>query len=214
MINMKLKAASSAPRAYAQTARARSTEETGRRIADAFLSRLMTQWYDEITLDAVAADAGVTVQTILRRFYGKDGLLGTAAKTIGAQINAKRAMPANDIAAMADSLFADYEQTGDTVMRLLAMEDRYPAVKGVTDLGRREHRQWLSNVLAAPLGLLDTASRQLAVDALVIVTDVYAWKLLRRDMCRSVPVAKATMKSLIHAAITGATNAKLKGAGQ
>jgi AcrR family transcriptional regulator len=168
----------------------------------------MTQWYDEITLDAVAADAGVTVQTILRRFDGKDGLLGTAVKTISAQITAKRAMPADDVAGMVDSLFADYEQTGDPVMRLLAMEDRYPAVKAVTDVGRREHRQWVSNVLAAPLNLLDTATRQRAVDALIIVTDVYAWKLLRRDMCRSVPVAKATMKSLIHAAITGTTNAK------
>ena len=38
---------------------ARLSEATGRRIVEAFLARLMTQWFDEITLDLVAADAGV-----------------------------------------------------------------------------------------------------------------------------------------------------------
>ncbi len=205
---MKMKSDRSAPRMYAQTARARSTEETGRRIVEAFLGRLMTQWYDEITMDSVAEDANVTVQTLFRRFDGKDGLLASAAKTLSAQINAKRAMPANDIAGMVDSLFADYEQTGDSIIRLLAIEPRYPAIKAVADIGRREHRQWISNVLAEPLGDLDAATRQRAVDALVIATDVYAWKLLRRDMGRGIPVAKATMKSLIDAVIFSATSAK------
>ena len=36
------------------------------------------QWYDEITLDRVADEAGVTVQTIVRRFGGKAGLLDKA----------------------------------------------------------------------------------------------------------------------------------------
>lgn len=44
-------------RRYAQGARALSAEPTARRIIDAFLARLMSQWYDEITLDIIAADA-------------------------------------------------------------------------------------------------------------------------------------------------------------
>jgi AcrR family transcriptional regulator len=203
---MKSTAAQPAPRPYAQTARARATAETGRRIVEAFTDRLMTQWYDEITLDAIAADAGVTVQTLIRRFEGKEGLLGAAVKVIAAGINAKRALPAGDVDAMVQSLFADYEQTGDPVIRLLALEDRHPAIKAVTDIGRREHRQWVSQVLAGPLAALGPASRQRAIDALVIVTDVYAWKLLRRDMGRGLPAARATLKMLIHAAIADAGN--------
>ena len=53
------------------------------------MDRLMTQWYDQITLDAVAEDAGVTVQTILRRFDGKDGLLANAVEAFGDRITAK-----------------------------------------------------------------------------------------------------------------------------
>ena len=37
------------------------------------------------------------------------------------------------------------------MIRLLALEDRYPAVKAVTDIGRNEHRQWLSKVFAGAL---------------------------------------------------------------
>jgi hypothetical protein len=39
--------------------------------------------------------------------------------------------------------------------------------------------------------------RESAVDALVIVTDVYTWKLLRRDLKRSVKATGATLQSMI-----------------
>ena len=157
----------------------------------------MTQWFDEITLDSIAADAGVTVQTIVRRFGGKEGLLGTAVKVLAVQINAEREMPSGDVGVMVNKLFADYERTGDAVIRLLAVEPRHEAIRPFTDLGRREHRRWVGNVLAELLGRLDAAAQQRALDALVIVTDVYTWKLLRRDMGRSVSASIATVQQMI-----------------
>src|SRR3954451_3829134 len=101
------------PRSYHQTARAGSTEATGRRIVEAFLTRLMRQWFDEITLDQVAADAGVTVQTVVRRFGGKEGLLSKASRILGVRINAQRVAPPQAVGRLVDNLIADYEQTGD-----------------------------------------------------------------------------------------------------
>src|SRR6266545_3349860 len=69
--HMKVDAAAAKPRRYTQGARAQAAEATALRIVDAFLTRLMKQWFDEITLDGVAEDAGVTVQTVVRRFGGK-----------------------------------------------------------------------------------------------------------------------------------------------
>src|SRR5215470_12336753 len=126
-------------RAYRQSARAESTEATGRRIVEAFLARLMEQWFDEITLDRVAEDAGVTVQTVVRRFGGKEGLLSNAVETMGPQINAQRAAPPGDIDRLIENLIGDYEKTGDAVIRLLALEPRHPALKKILDFGRREH---------------------------------------------------------------------------
>ncbi len=68
-----------APRRYRQTARASAAEATGERILESFLQRFRQQWLEESTLDTIAADAGVTVQTVIRRFGGKDLLLDAAA---------------------------------------------------------------------------------------------------------------------------------------
>jgi AcrR family transcriptional regulator len=188
-------------RRYTQDARARSAEGTARRIVEAFLTRLMAQWYDEITLDRIAEDAGVTVQTVVRRFGGKEGLLARSVGTLSAQINAQRATPPGDIRGAVRNLVADYERTGDAVIRLLALEPRHPAIKGTLDFGRGEHRRWVSEAFANELGALDADPSKRVLDALVIATDVYAWKLLRRDMGRSRDATAATIESMIRAVL-------------
>ena len=190
-----------ATRSYHQGARAESAEATGRRIIEAFLARLMDQWFDEITLDRVAEDAGVTVQTVVRRFGGKEGLLASAVTIFAERVRAQRAAPPGDFDRLVENLLADYEKTGDAVMRLLALEQRHPTLEPVLELGRGEHRQWVSSGFAALLRGLEPPVRQRALDALVIVTDVYTWKLLRRDLGRSVREASATLKNLIQAII-------------
>jgi AcrR family transcriptional regulator len=191
----------SASRRYSQVARAQAAEDTARRIVDAFLARLMADWYDDITLDRVAADAGVTVQTVVRRFGGKDGLLANAVNVLAAQINAQRATPPGDVGRLVDNLLGDYEQRGDAVIRLLALEPRHPTVKLVLEFGRGEHRRWVSAAFAEPLGALDPTAREPALDALVVATDIYTWKLLRRDMARSVAATARIMKRMIRATI-------------
>jgi AcrR family transcriptional regulator len=191
------------PRAYAQVARAEAAAATGTRIVEAFLGRLMSQWYDEITLDAVAKDAGVTVQTLVRRFGGKEGLLAPAIQTLAARIHTERATSGGDLTVILDKLLADYEQTGDMVIRLLALEDRYASMKDLVNFGRAEHRKWVGTAFAEPLANLDPATRPAAVDALVILTDVYTWKILRRDMAHSLPETAAALQHLIRSTLAG-----------
>jgi len=197
--NMKVNAT---PRRYTQTARAVSAEATAQHIVDAFLERLMRQWFDEITLEAVARDAGVTVQTVVRRFGGKEGLLSSAVKTFAVQVNARRTTPQGNIERIVDKLLKDYELTGDSVIRLLALESRHAALKEVLDFGRSEHRRWVSGAFEESLGTLDEEQRERSLDALIIATDVYSWKLLRRDMKRSLESTAKAMRSLIEATIT------------
>lgn len=190
------------PRAYVQRARAASAEATARRIVDAFLARLMTQWFDEITLERVAADAGVTVQTLVRRFGGKPGVLEEATRELAVRINARRATPPGNLEQMVKNLVADYEQTGDAIIRLLALEPRHAVLAETLAFGRAEHRRWVADVLATALDRLDATGRKRALDALVVVTDVYTWKLLRRDLARTVSAATATMTALARGAIS------------
>jgi AcrR family transcriptional regulator len=188
-------------RSYRQTARAEAAEETARRIVEAFVARLMTQWYDEITLDRIAADAGVTVQTVVRRFGGKDGLLADAAHALGARIDATRGTEPGSADKVIAKLLEDYEQTGDAIVRLLALEARHPALQTILSFGRQSHRDWIGGLFARDLSTLDASARKRALDALVIVTDVYTWKLLRRDMGRSAAATQATLEQLMDGTI-------------
>ena len=85
------------------------------------------------------------------------------------------------VAGALTALLDDYERTGDSIMRLLAVEERVPVVQPHLALGRRGHEAWVEHVFADALkGLRGKAhSRRLA--QLVVATDVYCWKLLRRD---------------------------------
>src|SRR5262245_47969573 len=61
-------------RVYRMTARADAAAETGRRILDAAYELFLQLEYEDLTLQRVAERAGVTMQTVIRRFRSKDGL--------------------------------------------------------------------------------------------------------------------------------------------
>jgi AcrR family transcriptional regulator len=188
-------------RAYRLGLRAQAAEAASNRVLAAFQTRLQDSWFDEIRLEDVARDAGVSVQTVIRRFGGKEGLLDAAQEQLGREILARRATPRGDVDEAIRVLLADYEASGDLVMRALAQEDRYPAIRRVTDFGRAGHRRWLAEVFATQLeGLAPETARQ-RLDALVAATDVYVWKLLRRDMGRPLAEVRALMDRFIRAAL-------------
>jgi hypothetical protein len=101
-----------------------------------------------------------------------------------------------------EKLVGDYEETGDMVIRLLALEGRHAAIGKVMEFGRAEHRRWVAGAFEKQLGKLKAKGRERAVDALVVATDVYVWKLLRRDMQRGAAETKATIRSMIDAVIS------------
>jgi AcrR family transcriptional regulator len=188
-----------ARRAYRQGARAEAAETTGQRIVEAFLAALGERWVEDITLDEVARAAGVSVQTVIRRFGGKPGLLEAATSAVDADVRKTRGVPRGDPEAAVANLCADYERTGDMVVRLLAQEDRFPALKPFLDHGRQGHRQWVAEVLEPWLPGPDAAAREAALDALVASLDVYVWALLRRDMGRSAEQTRGTMLRMVQA---------------
>ena len=190
-----------APRPYRQTVRAAATEATAERIVSAFRARLERLWFDEIRLEDVAADAGVTVQTVIRRFGGKDGLLDATSDQTAVEVKQTRGLPVGDPAAAVAAVIADYEIVGDYIMRVLAQEDRYPALRRQGDRGRVEHSAWIAAVFSPWLEGLDAEAARRRTDALVIATDLYVWKLVRRDMGRSVEEFHDVMARLVDAAL-------------
>ncbi len=188
-------------RAYRQSARARAAEATGERILDAFARHLRENWFDEIRLEDVAGEAGVSVQTVIRRFGSKEGLLDAMHERLGAEIRRRREVAPGDAPGAVASIVEDYETVGDLILRTLAQEDRYAAVRTMTDIGRAMHREWMAGAFAPWLTEIPADERRRATDALVVAGDIYIWKLIRRDMRRPVNEYKTLMEKMCAAAL-------------
>lgn len=163
--------------------RAQRAEQTAARIRNAAWSYFSTRPYDEVTLAAVARKAGISVPTVRAHFGRKEDLFlaGYLDWGMKAVHNRERARQGEPMAAVR-SLLADYEQAGRVGLHLLAEEDRFPAVKEMTDSGREYHRWWLGEVFAEHLSGLTLARRERRIAQLFLLTDLTSWKLLRIDL--------------------------------
>ncbi len=163
-------------------ARAESAAATGERILDAAVEVFWEQPTDRVSLDDVARRAGVAVQTVIRRFGGKDGLLTAAAEREATRVRVQRDQaPAGDVRGAVRVLVEHYEELGERVLTLLAEERRVPGLREVAGRGRLLHRQWCERVFAASLLPRSGVERQRRLAQFVAVCDVYTWKLLRLD---------------------------------
>lgn len=169
-------------RTYRMDSRAAGAELTRERVAAAAERAFSSQWYDDVTVRGIAADAGVSLQTVLNHFPTKDALCAVANERFAAAIESARwSVAPGDVRRAVEVLVDDYERTGDTTLRALAVEHRVPAVQPWLQLGRAGHQRWIEEVFAPFIEGLDAQVHARRVAQLVIATDVYAWRLLRRD---------------------------------
>src|SRR5688500_5567132 len=107
-------------RPYRMDARARQAAETGERILDAAVDLFWEQPIDDMSLEAIASRASVTVQTVIRRFGGKDGLITAAVQRETERVARTRdPAAAHNLADAVRQLTDHYEDMGDRVLRLL-----------------------------------------------------------------------------------------------
>ena len=152
--------------------RAAAADATRERILEAAAEAFLERWYDDITLAEVAKRAGVSGQTVINHFGGKEALAAATYERLGEQITSLRYTPEpGDVAGLVEALMQDYERTGDAVIRLLALEERVPSLQQLLGRGRESHRDWVEEMFLAPD----------LVPELVVATDVYTWKRGRRD---------------------------------
>ena len=170
-------------RPYRMRARAEAAAETGRRILGAVIELHMERFFDQVSLEDIADRAGVTVQTVIRRFGSKEQLIEAATEAVNRQVVRQRDQaPVGDIEGAVKNLVDHYEEWGDSVLRLLAQEERVPAFRAVTDAGRTLHYEWVERTFAPLLAKPTGEERRRLLAELIAVCDVYFWKLLRRDL--------------------------------
>ena len=188
------------PRPYVMRARAEAAAATQSRILATARDLLFRHAFDAITVARVADDARTTVRTVLRLFGSKEELLAQALHTLG-ELGHAPIVP-GDCASLVHGMYDFYEKVGDAVIRWLADEPRLPAMRKHLEIGRRHLRAWTGAAFAAELARREGPHRRRLHDALIVACDVYAWKLLRRDLGLSRPAAEATTVHLIRGILT------------
>lgn len=185
-------------RAYTMTRRAEATDRTRLRIQHAVIMCAEEQLLRDVSLDDVARRADVSVQTVLRHFGSKAGLVTAATDYMKRQVQGEREAPAGDLDMAVETLLDHYERRGKLTLLLLAQEDTDEQVRSITSIGKQIHREWVRAVLA-PEGADDEL-----VDLLVVASDVYTWKLLRRDRRLSRSQTEQRIKHLVTAVVAAA----------
>jgi AcrR family transcriptional regulator len=178
-----------ATRAYDMTSRRAAADATRERILQAAVGAFLEHWYDEVTVQGIAQAAGVSGQTVLNHFGGKEPLFAATVARLADEVTARRESTPGDVDGAIDALIGDYEVTGDAVIRALATEQRVEAVRPMLAQGRSTHCEWVEAVFERPD----------LVPELLAATDVYSWKLLRRDRGLSRAETCRAMKTTVRA---------------
>jgi AcrR family transcriptional regulator len=184
-----------ATRTYTMRARADGVARTRRQILEAAMALSEERLTFAIALADVAERAGVTVRTILRHYGSREGLFDALKSFWRERIVAERDTPVGDVARAVDTIVEHYERHGDRVMRQLEEATVDPRMAAHVARGQRLHRDWVRTSFAPQLAAAIDATE--LEDLLVVATDVYTWKLLRRDARRSRAQVIGRMQILI-----------------
>ena len=174
--------------------RAAAAEATRERILTVAGELFLTGYYDDVTLQAIARAAGVSApdrhQPLRRQGAAVPRRRASASSS---ELRARRYAPAaGDVPALIEALVDDYDITGDATILMLAQEGRVESLAPVLAMGREGHRDWVREMLGRPD----------LVDELVVPTDVYAWKLLRRDRSLSRDETVAAIRRMVESLLT------------
>jgi AcrR family transcriptional regulator len=189
-------------RRYVMTARAAKADATKARIRASAVQLYRERAIEDFTLEEVAQLAGTTVQTVLRAFGSKDELIYAALEELAASGVGIRPTPPGDVAAAVRAVYDIYEGMGDLVIQRLNDEIRRPALKPGLDQGRANHRDVVKTLFAPQLARQSGGARAQLLNILLVATDVYVWKLLRRDRALS----RAAAEAIVCRMIDGVTN--------
>jgi len=194
---------STAKRRYIMRERAESTAATRERIVHATITTAMERRTLEVTLMEVSERAGVTVQTVLRHFGSREGLLDAATAVAGAEVDAERRVTPGDVHEAVRAVVGHYERVGDFVVALLAESQRSERARAITEPGKALHREWVREHFAPYLMRLDDIGAEALTDLLVVGTDLYTWVLLRRDRGLTRAQTEQRMIMLVEAVLAG-----------
>ena len=164
----------------------------------------LAQPFDDVTLAAIAAAAGVSHQTVLNHFESKEGVALAVVEIIRAETAAARSDGhARRHPRCGEALVGEYERMGDANVRWAAAAERLGSLAAVPRRGPASHQDVDRQHVRRPPCRRRRPDRRRAVNALHAATDAYTWKLLRRDLHLSRAETGRTIVDLVVGVLEG-----------
>jgi len=183
--------------------RASSKAATESRILEAAERLFLKAPYPEVRLEDIAAAAEVSAPTVIHRFGSKEGLVAAVARSGQETVRQQRGQaPVGDLAGAISNLIEHYELWGDSIVHLLSQEAAVPVIREVTNAGRALHVEWVEHTFAPWLPRQHSARRR-RLAQLVVLMDVYVWKVLRRDRGLSRAQTEVAVREMVSALLEG-----------
>lgn len=184
-------------RGYRMAIRANSKADTEKRILEAAERLFGEQPYPQVRLEDIATAAGVSSATVIHRYGSKEALMASVAQSGQKRVREQRDQaPVGDLDGAIANLVEHYEQWGDRTVHLLSQEAAVPLIREVTNRGRELHLEWVERTFA-PWLPGSGASRRRRLSQLVVLTDIYVWKVLRRDRGLARSETEAAMREMV-----------------
>jgi len=190
-------------REYDNSKRHREAEQTKLEIVQALGRLWMKYSLTDITLDMVAEEAGVTTRTVLRKFGSRDGLLNETLNYDTGNISSDRHnAKVGDVEDILNTLLDNYETMGDAAIRTIHLEPELEIARKIGEQGRKVHRDWCKKMFAPYLPNETSSEYEIKLTAFIASTEIYLWKLMRKDLGLSkketFQVFKRMLEGLIH----------------
>ncbi len=191
-------------RNYELGERAKGMEQNRERILEAAWSLTAAAGFHPVSVDEIAAEAGVGRATIFRHFGSKTELYEAALWHRMSQVELDRVDAAHQLPDPVDSLAAVlqancemFDQIGDALARCLEVARTNDAMRQLIDisyLGRRvESMSRLARRLHEAGRLAPGWTQPRVADALVVLTSLEAYETLTRHRARSTEQASDTL---------------------
>jgi AcrR family transcriptional regulator len=185
-------------RPYRQGRRAEAAQARTEAILEAALALYEERPFDQFTLADVAQRAGVGLQTLIRRFKTKDGLVRAVNEWMTAKVGGARGEPdSSDPDVVAAQLMRQYERWGALTDRTIRQADLSPALAEAAAGGRTFHFAWVETAFAREIAAGGPHLRA----QLIALCGVELWLVLRRDVGLSADDTRDAVAGLIKGVI-------------
>jgi AcrR family transcriptional regulator len=188
-------------RPYTKKLRAQSEVESRRRILDAAVACFSDRPLDRVTLEEVAKQSGLSVQTLLRVHGSKEDLFVSAARAIaGEAMRARDDVQLRSREEALEVLVDAYERWGEASERMAEQARRVEGIDLLLGELRSHHRRWIRRLFAGELSTVPETRRAQALALLVVALDLGTYRRLRAEGL-SRAAATQGMKALTSAAL-------------